>query len=122
MANLEMGPRESEFLISEASGYRSREQITLASGAGALETGTVLAVVTATGKYVALDQDGEDGSEVAAGVLYRDADATSADARSLAIVRDAEVNAINLIWPDDIDAGEKVTAIGELEAAGIIVR
>lgn len=122
MAILEMGPRESEFLISEASGYRSREEITLASDSGVVKTGTVLAVVTATGKYVPLDQDGDDGSEVAAGVLYRDTDATSADARALAIVRDAEVNALNLIWPDDIEAGEKATAIGELEAAGVIVR
>ena len=122
MAELVQGPRQAEFIISEASGYRSRDEITLASGAGVLEPGTVLGQVTVGGKYVQLDQDAADGSEVAAAILYRDQDATTADVKALAITRDAEVNALNLIWPADIDAGEKTTAIGQLEAAGIIVR
>ena len=40
-----------EFILSEANGQRSREAITIASGAGIIAAGTVLGKVTATGKY-----------------------------------------------------------------------
>ena len=42
-----------EFILSEANGQRSREAITIASGAGIIAAGTVLGKVTASGKYVA---------------------------------------------------------------------
>jgi hypothetical protein len=42
-----------EFLMTEANGQRSRETITIASGAGIIAPGTVLGKVTASGKYVA---------------------------------------------------------------------
>jgi hypothetical protein len=42
-----------EFILSEANGQRSREAITIASGAGIIAAGTVLGKVTATGKYLA---------------------------------------------------------------------
>ena len=122
MAELTMGPRQAGFIISEGNGYISREQVVLKNAAGALKPGTVLGQVTADSEYVQLTQDAVDGSEVAAGILYRDEDATDAAQQILIIARDAEVDAIQLIWPADIDAGEKTTAISQLEAAGIIVR
>jgi len=39
-----------EFLMTEANGQRSRETITIASGAGIIAPGTVLGKVTASGK------------------------------------------------------------------------
>ena len=69
-----------EFILSEANGQRSRETITLASGAGVIAAGTVLGKVTASGKYVASAVGASDGSEVPAAINIYGADASSADA------------------------------------------
>jgi len=109
------------FLVSEANGTLSREIGTLITGQD-LEAGTVLGAITASGKWTQFNQDGADGSETAAGVLLANTDATSADQPCVAIVRQAEVNAAELVWPADIEAGEKTAAIAQLAARGIIVR
>lgn len=97
----------------------SRKKITVLSGENValLE---VVGKVTASGKYAALDQDAADGREVAAGIMVGAVDASSADVAGVIILREAMVAMDNLVWPDDIDAGEKTTAIGELEALGIV--
>jgi Bacteriophage lambda head decoration protein D len=87
-----------------------------------LEAGAVLGKVTASGKYKALDPAAVDGSEAAAGVLYGAVDASAADAEGVAIVRLAEVNAAELVWPAGITGGEQTTALGELAALSIIAR
>ena len=99
----------------------SRETITVLSGE-TLEAGAVLGKVTASGKYKALDPAAVDGSEAAAGVLYDAVDASAADAEGVAIVRLAEVNAAELVWPAGITGGEQTTALGELAALNIIAR
>ena len=74
-------------------------------------------------KYETYDQDGTDGSQIAAGILYAAKDnpgATGIDA--VAVVRDAEVNGNLLTWPSDITADEKAAAITQLAALGIIIR
>lgn len=58
---------------------RHQQPIVVVSGAGILTKGTVLGVVTASGKYKAYSNAASDGSEVAAGVLGCDVDATSGD-------------------------------------------
>ncbi|MDY0136346.1 MAG: head decoration protein [Thiomicrospira sp.] len=85
--------RPGEFVLSEGNGQISRENITIAAGA-ALEAGTILAKLTATGHYVAFDPVAAEpatGSEIAAGVLYARADATTAAVKAVGIVRHAEV-------------------------------
>lgn len=119
MTTLTEGMHAGEFLVSEANGTRSREIATLTSGQD-LEAGTVVATVSA--KLVAFDQDGADGSETITGILYDGVDASGADQPCVVIVRDAEVNGAELVWPADIEAGEKTTAIAALAALGIIVR
>jgi|LGVF01.2.fsa_nt_gb hypothetical protein len=84
--------------------------------------GFTITVAAGSGKCVAFNQDGTDGTEVAAGILYDNTDATDADQEAVAIVRDAEVNGNDLTWPADIEAAEKTAAIAELAALGIIVR
>ena len=49
-------------------------------------------------------------------------DASTADAEGVAIVRLAEVNAAELVWPDGITGPEQTTALGELAALTIIAR
>jgi|SRR5690554_5402896 len=105
--------RAGEFLLSEANGTRSRASITVTGGA--YPAGQVLGIVTASGSYAAYDDTAEDGTEVAAGVLYDAVDASTADATGVAIVRDAEVK--GALLTDNDAAGT-----ADLAAAGIIVR
>ena len=51
----------------------------IASGAGALKRGTVLGLITASGKYTVANTANEDGSQVGSAILADDVDATSAD-------------------------------------------
>jgi len=110
-----------EHIVSEANGALSREQGVLISGQN-LAAGTVLGVITASGKYTAFDQDAATGEEVAAAVLYAAVDASAADADCVVHARQCEVMADALTWPSDLDAGELVSATIELESQGIIQR
>jgi hypothetical protein len=108
--------------VSEANGTLSRASITVASGAGVLQPGTVLAKLTATGKYVAYDNVGSDGSEIAAAVLYAGVDATSADKAAVAIVRLAEVEAASLVWANGLVTADKTAAYADLAVSHVIAR
>ena len=121
MAELQEGRYAGEFIVSEGNGSISRETITVLSGE-TLEAGAVLGKVTASDKYKALDPAASDGSEAAAGVLYGALDASAADAEGVAILRLAEVNAAELVWPAGITGGEQTAALGELAALTIIAR
>jgi hypothetical protein len=122
MAATTESARNVEVLLSEANGTLSREQITVASGAGALAAGTILGKVTASGKYIAYDDDNVDGSEVAAAVLLYATDATSADVAAVVIARQAEVKADKIVWATTNDTGDKAAGIVDLAAKNIIIR
>ena len=112
-----------EFILSEANGQRSRETITIASGAGIIAAGSVLGKVTASGKYVVSAVGASDGSQVPAAINIYGADASAADVPVAAIVRDAEVNGKCLTYHADRDqAAEKTAAHTALATLGIIVR
>ena len=123
MTALQEKPRPCAFVMSEANGQRSRGTVTVASGAGPIEPGTVLGKITASGKYIASAAGASDGSQTAVAIALYGCDATAADAPVAAIVRHAEVNAALLIYHADRDqAAEKTAANGALAAVGIIVR
>jgi hypothetical protein len=108
-----------EFLLSEANGNRSRENVTVVSGQ-VLDAGTVVGKVTATGKYAIYSNGASDGTEVAAGVLLNAVDASGGDTDGVIIARDAEVIADSLIFES---GGTATTAgIADLAAIGIIAR
>jgi len=112
-----------EFILSEANGQRSRETITIASGAGIIAAGTVLGKVTASGKYVASAAGASDGSEVPAAVAIYGADASASDVTVSGLVRDAEVNGKCLTYHADRDQpAEKIAANAALATLGVIVR
>ena len=122
MPELQEGRYAGEFIVSEGNGTISRESITVLSGE-ILEAGAVLGKVTASGKYKALDPAATDGSQVAVGILYDAVDASAADAEGVAIVRIAEVNAAELVWPDGITPTEQTTALAQLALLpGVIAR
>lgn len=91
---------------------------TLADGANDWDVDDfiTIAVNAGIGEWVAYDDDGaNDGRRAATGILYSNVDATSADARAVAIVRDAEAIESLLIG---LDANGKA----DLLALGIIAR
>ena len=107
--------RTGEFLLSEASGTRSREEVTIAAAAGALAAGTVMSKLTSGGKWVEYDDAGTDGTEVAAGILYAPVADSAADQKAVMLVRDCEVTGIRL-------TGSNAGAVTDLLAHGVIVR
>lgn len=117
------GKRDTEGVLSEANGQRSRDNIVIASGAGIVAPMTVLGRITASGKYVVSENTASDGSETAVAVNLYGVDATSADASVAAIVRDAELNGNYLTYgaSRNLDA-EKLAARVDLAAEGVIVR
>ena len=123
MTVLTEGRHPGEFLMTEANGQRSRDSITIASGAGVIAPGTVLGKITASGKYLASAVSATDGSQTPVAIALYGCDATTRDVAVAAITRDAEVNGKILIWhPDRDQAGEKAAAQADLAAVGIIVR
>lgn len=123
MTILTEGARKAEFLVSEANDWRSRDEVTLTVPAGGLEAGTVLGVITSSGKYVRHAAGAANGSENEAGILYANfSDADAGDNDATIIARDAEVNGSDLTYEDGADAAQITTSNAALAALGIIVR
>ena len=126
MTSVTMGPRALAFLLSEASASRSRTSVTVASGAGKLEPGTVLGRITATDEYVPspeAETAGIEGAEIATAILGYAVDATDGAVDVAAIDRDAEVKTSMLIFDASIDDQAKTDAkIAQLDAVGIRAR
>jgi hypothetical protein len=98
---------------------------TLADGATDFVAGDGFKItVTQTAlKYLQWNEDGTLGEQVAAGVLIDDVTAPDGvDAKAAAIVRDAEVNASEIVWTSTATAAEKADATQELAKLGIIAR
>ena len=111
-----------DLLKYEAPNLYSRDRVTVASGQN-LPLGTVLGIVTASGKYKQIDPSAEDGTQVAAGVLLQACDATLIDRDDgLVVARHAVVAHHALAWPDAITTAEKLAAVAQLKALGVLVR
>jgi hypothetical protein len=113
----------AEFIMSEASRSRSRENGILITGQN-LAVGTVVELSGAklTALTGALNTAG-DLVTAAVGILIYAADATDADVPVAYIARDAEVNQKLLVFPTESTAGgEEAATIASLAALGIIVR
>jgi hypothetical protein len=97
---------------------------TLADGATDFVVGDTFTItVTAlTVKWSVLAPTGTNGSQIAAGILYRATDASSADTTAVFITRAATVGSAKLVWPGGATTAQKNTAIAQLTAAGIVVR
>lgn len=96
------------FTISDATDFVAGDGFTITVAAG-------------SGKWTQFNQDATNGSQNAAGILFDSVNATS-DTPALIISRYAEVIGSKLIWPADIEAGEKTAALAQLAALGIVVR
>jgi hypothetical protein len=110
-----------DWLKFEEDNLYSRDRVTVASGQN-LKTGTVVGIVTASGKAKQLAPSASDGSQNAAGVLVGDVDASAADTPGVIIARHAICSDKGLVWPDGITGPQKNTALAQLKALGILVR
>ena len=116
-----------DWLKHETDPQLGRANITVKAAAGALAHGTVLAQITATKKWVPLslaaipEGGADDGSRVAAGILYDRCDATVAnvDVPAVAVVADAIVAPNALVWPVNITTNQKTAALAQLAARNI---
>ena len=118
-----MGPRTLGFVLSEASGNRSYETVTIASGAGVLKPGAVLGMVTASKKYVGspnAEVAGKEGAETATAVLAYGVDASTSDVEAVIMRRDGEVKKDFLFFDASVDDAAKIAAKHtQLAAAGV---
>lgn len=119
------GKHTGEFLVSEANGKLSRDQVTVTVPADTtLSPGYVLGQLSATGKYVPYDNTVTDGAEAAAGILYDELvndDAENAVDKVATIINlNAEVRDADLVWLDE--ENDKTAGIADLLALGIKAR
>lgn len=112
-----------EFIVSEAPGALSRDQVTVTVPANTtLRGGSVMGQISATEKYTQYDDANTDGSEDAAGVLGNElANDTDApvDVQATIVNLNAEVRRASLQFKDDVDEDG---AIADLLALGIKAR
>ena len=109
-------------LTAGAAYASSHINLTVADGAADWGAGAVIHVTVAADGYTELDPTANDGSQIAAGVLWENTNATDADAACVVIRRLAEVKADGLTWPAGITEGQKSTAIAQLAELGIVLR
>jgi hypothetical protein len=118
--------RNADFIVSEAPGKLSRDNVTLTVAANStILAGTVLGVLSGDGNYVAYDPAASDGSETPIGILYRHAVNGSdeeLEIEGVVINCCAEVRSAGLVWPDAISEEDKADAVEALRAAFIKVR
>ena len=123
MTTLTEGRHAGGFLVWETSRDYTRDTVTLASGAGKLDPGTVLGKITTGGKFTQLAPAASNGSQNAAGILWGPADATAADAAAVAVLRGpAIVNRNDLVWPEGATEPQITAATAALAALGILLR
>ena len=111
-----------DLLKYEAPNLYSRDRATVASGQN-LPLGTVVGIVTATGKVKQIDPSATDGSQYAAGVLMQPCDAALIDREDgLMVARHAIVADHALTWPAAITVAEKQAAVLQLKSLGVLIR
>lgn len=127
MAPVTEGKRTAEFLVSEANGHRSREEVTVTVAANTtVPAGRIMGRITATGKYVPQVAAGTDnGTREPAAILYANVTNDTGDAADFTatiVARDAEVEGAALTYDPAANAGAIATANADLAAFGLIVR
>lgn len=130
MATYTEGSRNYAFLLSEANGTLSREVVTMLQDAANSQpcvAGTVLGMITASGKYTPYDDTVAGlvatGATVAAGILAHnvdEADIAAGDVTVEIIKRLAEVKDAELSWHSSADATAKTAAKTALAGTNMI--
>ncbi len=104
----------------EEDHHYSRKLETVAAGQN-LGLGAVVGRNTTDGKIYALNPAAADGTQTAVGVLIESVDATLLDKGGLILARHAIVADKALVWPAGITNPQKIAALAQLEALGVLV-
>jgi hypothetical protein len=115
MTNLVETRHTGEYLISEAEGTLSREQVVVTQSGAAILSGTLMGKITASGKYIPYLDGAVDGSQACAGILYSHLPAATGDIKAVLHVRLAEVATADL-------TGVDANGTADLKALNIILR
>jgi hypothetical protein len=110
-----------DVLKYEAPNLYSREEITVAQGQN-LALGSVVAKDTATNLIKVINPVATDGTQTAIGIVIDRVEASSSDIKAVIIARDALLADNSVVWPEGITEEQKLLAIQQLEATGIIIR
>jgi len=123
MATLTQSPTMGDILKYDDNPDYTRETVTLLTGTN-YAIGSVLGIVTASGKYKLSSDSGTDGSQVAVAVLLEAVDATAADAAGVILARGPSiVSKAQLVYDSTVSTAAKITTKeGQLKAAGIVSR
>ncbi len=81
-----------------------------------------ITVTTTLDKYKAYNPANSDGSQTAYGVLYAAVDASGGDTDGVALLRDAEINAGEIIWFAGATDLQKAAGLRQLRRQGILAR
>ena len=123
MTTLTEGKHAGGFLVWEVLRDYTRDTVTIASGAGTLEPGTVLGKITTGGKFTTLAPAATNGSQTAAGILWAGVDASAADTPGVVLLRGpAIVNRHEIVWPEGATEAQITAATTALAALGLILR
>jgi hypothetical protein len=123
MTTLTEGKHAGGFLLWEVLRDYTRDTVTVASGAGKLEPGTVLGKFTSGGKFTTLAPAATNGSQTAAGILWAGVDASASDVPGVVLLRGpAIVNRHEIVWPEGATEAQITAATTALAALGLILR
>lgn len=107
--------RAGEHIVREVDLNLSRKKLIL-TGAS-FKAGSVLGVVTASGKAVLFDPAASDGSQNVAGILFADVDASTADKKGIVNHALTVFKPELLVWKTGITDVQKAAALVVLSAS-----
>lgn len=115
-------PNLGDLIKYEADNLYSRDLVIVGPGQN-LALGQVVAEQSATGRIVALQPAGSDGSQIAIGICIRPViTGENPDPDGLILARHAAVADGALVWPPDITPEQQATAVAQLRALGVLIR
>lgn len=114
--------RPAGFVISEANGRASREQVVIAANQVDLKSGTALGKLTAGGALVPYNPAGADGSQNLAGFLFERRKNDTAAQRAVTMARNCELNGRKLVYVNALNAGQLTALEAAAAALGILIR
>lgn len=107
--------RTEEFLLSEASGNRSRDNVKFAANVAPIQAGTVMGKVTATGFLIPYLNVATDGSQQAVGIARAYVPISAVTTNQVIFSRDCEVDSV-------LVTGLDAPGIVDLLALGVVPR
>lgn len=121
--NIIVGPLAGSIIVSEATMWRSRDEVLVAIDADGVKSGTLLkAGATAADPLVPIAAVGDTPVAVMLNDHYRDDPAVAQAQKCTVLARDCELRGNGLIMPDGANNDQKIALGAKLATAGVVVR